>query len=155
MNPLTPAPEEVVDDRAATVGEHERDLVFHAQEHPADVHGHDAVELVVGDVGQGRGRLLDTGVVERGVEATVGVDRGGQCGLDVLGAGDVAAHRQGVAAEVGDGSGGVTNTVLADVGDDDVGSGAGEGQGGGAADAAGRAGDERGLSGEAVSMGHR
>jgi hypothetical protein len=70
--PLTPAPEEVFTMAPPPLLEHERDLVFHAEEDATEVDVDDPVPLLLGDVGGRRDRLLDAGVVEGDVESPEG-----------------------------------------------------------------------------------
>ena len=101
----------------------------------------------------GRAGLLDAGVVEGHVQPAEGVDRRVQGGLDVFGAGDVAAHGDGLAAGLLDQACRLGVGLLVDVGDHHAGALTGERLGGGAADACGGSGDEGDLAGEAVPVG--
>ncbi len=130
---------------ALIVLEHELDLVLHAQESAAEVDCHEAVPLVVADLGGRLDRLLDARVVEGDVQATESLHRGVQCRFDVVGARDVAGHGERLAASLLDHASRLLVAVGCDVGDHDAGTFAPERQCGGAADAAGRSGDERDL----------
>src|SRR5439155_27011408 len=58
-----------VHDRAAALLEHQRNLVFQAQEHTAKIDADDPVPLLLGDFGSGRDWLFNACVVEGKVEA--------------------------------------------------------------------------------------
>ena len=81
-----------VDDGAATLGEHQRQLVFHAQPDPFDVDSHDGVELGFTAFSQAALFDFNPGVVERIVDAPIGRHRLLDHRLDLCVAGDVAAH---------------------------------------------------------------
>jgi hypothetical protein len=153
LKPLTPAPDEGVDDHAAPVPEHELDLVLHAQEGAAEVDRHEAVPLAVADLASRLDRLLDTRVVEGDVQATEPLDGGLQRRFDVLAAHDVARHRKGLAACLLDHAGRLLIALSCNVGDHHARPFAGERQGGRATDAAGRSGDERDFPVEAAAHG--
>ena len=144
-----------VDDRAAAVFEHQRDLIFQAQEHAPEVDGDDPVPFLFGDVGGRFWLLFGTGVVEGVVQAPESVHCLGERALHVLAAGHVAVDGEGLAAEVLDHPDRVPIALLVDVGNHDVGSFPGERQCGDAADAAGGTGHECDLAVEvSIRVGH-
>ena len=63
-----------VHDRAASLLEHQGDLVLHAQEHTAEVDVDDSVPLLFREVCYRRRRVFDTRVVEGEIEAPEGLD---------------------------------------------------------------------------------
>src|SRR4029450_5239261 len=142
----------VVHDCAATMLQHQRDLVFHTQEHAAEVYRNDPVPLRFGDLGDDAGLLFGTGVVEGNVETTEGVDRLVQCSLHVLRPGDVAADGESAAAEFGDHAGRLVVALVGDVGDHDSCALSGERQCRRAAHAAPCTGHERDPAGEAAVL---
>ena len=133
--------------------EHELDFALHAQEDAAEVDRHEVVPLVVADLGGRLDRLLDARAVERDVEATEPLNAGLQRRLDVVAACDVAGHGERLAALGLDHAGRLPVAFGCDVGDHEARALAREGEGGGAADAAGRSGDERDLPVEAAAHG--
>jgi hypothetical protein len=83
-----------VDDRAAAVLEHELDLVPHAHEGAAEVDRHEAIPLVLADLGGRLDRLLDARVVERDRRGALLVRRGKggrrrEVGMDTWGWGEL------------------------------------------------------------------
>jgi hypothetical protein len=134
-----------VDDGAATVlPEHLSDLGPGAQEHAGEADPEDAVPVALGGVGRGLDRLLDARVVESGVQPSEAFDGPVDGGLDIFFAGDVAGERQGLAAVDLDEAGGLAQPVGRQIGESELRAGAGEGEGRGAADTRGGAGDECG-----------
>src|SRR3954463_44735 len=86
---------------------------------------------------------------KRSTAAAKAPPRRGQRVLDLIAARDVARDSERLPARLLDQPGGFAGTVGGHVGDHDARALTGEGQRGGAADAAGGAGDERDLAGEA------
>jgi len=141
------------------VFEHQRDLIFQAQEHAPEVDGDDPVPFLFGDVGGRFWLLFGAGVVEGGVQAPESFHCLGERTLHVLAACHVAVDGEGLAAELLDHPGRVLISLLVDVGYDDVyddvGAFAGERQCRDAADAAGGAGHECDLAVEvSIRVGH-
>ncbi|MNP17640.1 hypothetical protein D3C76_1100780 [compost metagenome] len=91
-----------IDDGAATLGQHQWQLVLHAQPHTLDVDAHDRVELSLAAFGQAALLDLDTGVVEGVIQTPVGLDRAPHQLPHIRLAGDVAADEQGLAAVIAD-----------------------------------------------------
>jgi hypothetical protein len=69
---------------------HQGDLVFHAQEHAAEVHAHDPVPFLGREIGSRRYRLFGASVVEGEVEPPKRIDRLVQRSLNILGPSHVA-----------------------------------------------------------------
>lgn len=93
-------------------------------------------------------------VVERDFQAPETLDRPLDSGLDVFLARDVTGQGEGRASGGLDEAGRLPQAIGGPVGEGDLRPGAGEGQGGGAADAGGCAGDERALAVKVVGDGH-
>ena len=74
----------------AAVPEHGGNLLLHAQEHAAQVHGHEPVPLVFGHVDDRLHRLFDARVVECEIEPAERFGRLRDGGFDFVGPGDVA-----------------------------------------------------------------
>jgi hypothetical protein len=125
---------------------HQLDLVLHGHERAAQVDRDEAVPFVVGDLVRRVDRLLDAGVVERDVQAPEPLNCRAQRRANVVGARDVAGHREHLAARRLDQPCGLAVAVRRDIRHDDACAFAGEGKRGGAADAARRPGDERHLA---------
>src|SRR5436190_24075255 len=70
--------------RAASLPEHQRNLVFHAQKDAAEIDTDDAVPFLLGDFGSGRDWLFNTCVVEGKVESPERFERFVQRGFHVL-----------------------------------------------------------------------
>jgi hypothetical protein len=131
-----------VDDRAAAAGQHERDLVLHGDEHATEVDRHQAVPLRRRDRVGRLDRLLDARVVEGDIQAAEALDGRVERRPQLVVVGHVAGHRQRLAAGLLDQPRRLAVAVLRNIGHGDRRTLGGERQGGGAADAARRAGDE-------------
>src|SRR5207244_6019782 len=70
--------------RAASLLEHQRDLVFHAQKNAAEIDTDDAVPFLLGDFGSGRDWLFIACVVEGEVVAAELIESSVQRGFHVL-----------------------------------------------------------------------
>src|SRR6478735_4257428 len=144
-----------VDDRpAAVLPEHLADLRPGAQERTGEADAEDAVPVVLGGVGRGLDGLLNAGVVERGVQAPETLDGLVDSGLDVFLTGDVTGQGEGFPSVRLEEAGSLPQALGGPVDEGDLRAGAGEGQGGGAADAGGCARDERALAVKIVGDGH-
>ena len=86
-------------DHAAPLPQHQRDLVFHAQEHAAEVNGDDPVPLLLGEISRCRHRLFGAGVVEGEIKTSESFDGPVQRTLHVLGVGHVAPDTERARAE--------------------------------------------------------
>jgi hypothetical protein len=103
-----------------------------------------SVPVIVG----GRLYRVDAGDVHPDVQAAEGFDGCGRRGGDAVRVGGVGACVRGVSAAAGDVQRGLLSAGVVDVGDEDVGSGLGQPQGHGAADAGAGAGHDGGPAGE-------
>ena len=111
-----------VDDRAAAVGQHGRNLVLHAQPHALQVHTHDFVPLCLGDVRHlGEPRTRDARIVDRAVEAAEFLDRGLDHVFDIRGAADIGLDEMRLAACIDDSLHDLGALLGASGGDDDLG----------------------------------
>ncbi|CRO11323.1 hypothetical protein PAERUG_P62_London_9_VIM_2_01_14_00777 [Pseudomonas aeruginosa] len=137
-----------VDDRATALGQHQRDLVLHAQPDALHVDSHDGVELGFVAVGQLALLDLDTGVVEGIVETAVGRCATLYQRLDLGVAGDVAANEEGFASRLADRLDRALAAGAVQVGDHHLDPGGGEGQRGSPADARRTASDQCDLAGK-------
>src|SRR4029453_1731199 len=135
-----------VDDCAATVGEHERDLVLEADEDAARVDRHELVPVALGGVDDGGVALFDAGVVEGDVEPAVGRHDLVEGSLDGVPVGDVELDRQGGAAVGLDSFCDRVGSGRVKVGYGDRRASSGEGFCGGLTNAACGAGDEGDLA---------
>ena len=112
----------------------------------ASVGGEHRVPLLDGDVFERLG-FEDAGVVDEEVELAELFDDRGDGLLDALGVAQIAADGQRVDVVGGERADGLFRLGLrAEVGDGDVRSAFGQGEGDGTADTLGRSGDEHGLS---------
>src|ERR1700688_2611169 len=118
------------------------------QERAASVGGEDGVPLAEGEALE-IGSVVVGGVVDEDVDASEFAPGIFHHGLDAGFIGDVAAQGEGahaVAGEIDDGLLGFAGGI--EIGEGDVGAGLGQGESGGASQAAGGAGDEAGLAAE-------
>ncbi len=135
-----------VDDRAAAALDHVRDGVLAAEEHAADVDGHDLVPGVdVGVDDRVVGGRHDPGVVVEHVQAAIRVDRRVDHRLGVGLPGNVGGDSDRLAAGVAYLPGGVLGGLRADVGQHQARALGREHPGRDPAHPAARAGDDRDL----------
>ncbi|MNZ96753.1 hypothetical protein D3C78_1159610 [compost metagenome] len=137
-----------VDDSAAALGRHQRQLVLQALPHALDVDVHDRVELAFVE---GRKAVLlafDAGVVHGVVEATIGGDGLLDHGLGVGFAGHVATDEGRFATGVADQLHGAFAAFGVEVGDDHLQAFGGERQCHCTTDTASGASDQGDLAGE-------
>jgi hypothetical protein len=137
-----------VDDRAAAATQHHRHDVTQAQEHAAQVHRDQAVELRDVVLVDRRELAFGAGVVEQPVDASEGVDRGLHVALHVVIAADVGADAHDARSERGYRCFARRETLAVNVDDEQVGALLGEHAGGSKADAAGAARDDHRLARE-------
>ena len=133
-----------VDDRATvTLLLELDDRVLAPEEHAAEVHRDQAVEVVDGVLLEAHPepRRRDADVVEEDVESAELLDRGGDHAGDLLVLGDVALDLDGDAARRLDLADGLLRPVAAEIGDDHLGAFLGEAQRGRAPDAGAGPGD--------------
>src|SRR5947208_5911676 len=140
--------------RAASLLEHQRNLVFQAQEHTAKIDTDDAVPFLLGDFGSGRDWLFNTCVVEGKVEAAELLKSSVQSSLHLFSPTHVASHGQRAPAEFLDHARRLVVAVLRNIGDHHAGALARERQRGGAADAVRCAGHKRNPSCERSILVH-
>src|SRR5690606_40852176 len=86
-----------IDDHPATLGEHHRQLVLHAQPDALDVDAHDGVELRLAAFGQPPLLDLDAGIVEGVIEPPVTAKNPLDHAANLLVTGHVAADEQRLA----------------------------------------------------------
>src|SRR6059036_4072598 len=98
--------------RAASLLEHQRNLVFHAQKDAAEIDTDDAVPFLLGDFGSGRDWLFNACVVEGKVESPERFERLVQRGFHVLRPRHVAPDRERAPAEFLDHAGDRKSTRL-------------------------------------------
>src|SRR5437773_2576460 len=140
--------------RAASLLEHQRNLVFQAQKDAAEIDTDDAVPFLLGDFGSGRDWLFNACVVEGKVKASEYFYCLVQRSLHVFSARHVAPDRERAPAEFLDHAGGLLVAFFRDIGDHHVCALAGERQRGGAADAVRCAGHKRNPSCERSILVH-
>ena len=139
-----------VDDRARSAAvEHRRDLVLHRQEHTADVDAHHAIEVVVAALGQWHRLELDRCGVDRCVEATGAVQRGGDHRRHVVADAHVAGDEVNRTRVGRCGCQQCVGAGIGEVGCDHGRTGAGEPCTDRTSHAAGRSSDDRSGAGEA------
>src|SRR5438128_579285 len=103
--------------RAASLLEDQRNLVFHAQKNAAEIDTDDAIPFLLGDFGSGRDWLFNACVVEGKVEASERFERLVQRGLYVLGSRDVAPDGECATAKILDQTNRLLDARFGDVGD--------------------------------------
>lgn len=126
--------------------------MFHADEGAAQIDVENAVPLVEFYLSDRRRFVLDAGVVKGHVEPAKCLDSARDRRLDLLRFRYVAGDDHHFATRVPDCSSGVVQRVLSTIKDDDASAFGGERSGGSAPYAAGRAGDEGNLTGEAMGV---
>jgi hypothetical protein len=144
-----------VDDRAAALGSHLGELVFHAGPHAAQVDCGHPIERLRWFVGRVTDRELDARVVEGHVEPAERIDGGGDEGGDLVLVGDVARHPEHLMPGSGQLVADDGQRCLVDVGQHHRSAGLGERAGGGQTHAGAGAGDQGDLAGEVVAWIHR
>ena len=141
-----------IDDRAPLPAVHEifaEDLA--AEENTLHVHAQDAVELLLGDVEEGRGGI-DAGAIDDNVDPAAALEHGGEQALDLGLAGGLGGVKPGLAAGGGD----LVEPRLRLLGvaadNDDLGARAGQAFSHGTAQFAGAADDDCDLAGEVKKL---
>ena len=130
-----------VDDGSAATLEHGGDLVLHGAEHAPDVQVVGRAIFFFGDLGE-RTQRLNARVVESHIQATVSCHGEIYRGLHLRFLGEIGLEERGGAAAAFDLVGDGLAFLLSASGQDDLGPGVGEGDGGGFADARGASGDQ-------------
>ena len=128
--------------------QHGGDLLLHAQEHAAQVHGHQAVPLVFGHVDDRLHRLFDARIVEGEIEPAERLDRLRDGGFDFVGAGHVTDQCNRLPADFADELCCLFHLLGQMADDRDARAALGERQSGHSPDPAAASGDEGGLAAE-------
>ena len=125
-----------VDNRTATLLQHLRNFVLHAQPDASEIDGKHPVPIVLWELGGGRIRMLGhPGIVVRTVKSAIGLDRLGEQRFHCSGLCDIGLHKHCFPTIFRDEVHGLYSTVLVHIGDDQFGPFPGKGQRGGSADA--------------------
>jgi hypothetical protein len=139
-----------VDDGATALAKHDRHHVLHAQEHAAQVDGHEAIPVLFRHIRDRTVRLLDAGIVEGHVDAAIRADALFHGGLHVRALAHVASHGDGRTSHFLDQADGFLRAFPVKVRHDDLGAFPGKGESGRPPDAGPGTRDEGDCAGESL-----